>query len=78
MKLGFALSLFAAIWCAAVLVKVLVVRSRREPYRFTQWDGGLALRGKELGAAGTAWFALFAIGLGAIALYQLVRWMPYV
>ena len=75
MKLGFALSLFAFVWCVAVLFKVLAVRGRGEPYRFTQWDGGLMLRGKELERAGTLWFAGFALVLGAISGYQLLRWM---
>ena len=75
MKLGFALSLFAFVWCVAVLFKVLAVRGRGEPYRFTQWDGGLMLRGKELERAGTLRFAGFALVLGAIAGYQLLRWM---
>jgi hypothetical protein len=74
MKLGVALSLFALIWCIAVVVKAAGVRGRREPYRFRQWDGGLMLRGTELGPAGTLRFVMFAVVLGAIAAYQLVRW----
>jgi hypothetical protein len=77
MKIGAALSLFALLWCAAVVVKVAVVVGRREPYRFTQWDGGLMFRGKEVRGTGTAAFAAFAVVCGAIAAYQLVRWMPY-
>ncbi len=74
MKLGALLSTFALVWCIAVVLKVAGVRSRGEPYRFRQWDGGLMLRGTELGPAGTLRFLGFAIVLGAIAAYQLVRW----
>lgn len=77
MKLGAALSLFALVWCVAVLVKIAVVRGRREPYRFTQWDGGLMLRGTELGTTGMAAFAVFTVVLGAVAAFQVVRWVPY-
>jgi hypothetical protein len=74
MKLGVLLSTFALVWCIAVVLKVAGVRSRREPYRFRQWDGGLMLRGTELGPAGTLRFLGLAIVLGVIAAYQLVRW----
>ena len=74
MKLGIALSLFALVWCVAVLLKILAVRGRREPYRFTQWDGGLMLRGTTMGPRGMAWFAALAVVLGAVATYQLYRW----
>ena len=74
MQLGMALSLFALVWCIAVVIKVASVRSRGENYQFTQWDGGLMLRGKELGRSGALWFGAFAVALGAAALYQLVRW----
>jgi hypothetical protein len=68
------LSLFAWVWCAAVLVKIVVMRSRREPYQFGQWDGGTMLRGKTLGSNGTIGMCIFVITLGAVATYQLVRW----
>ena len=75
MKVGLYLSVFAAIWCVAVLVKVAAVRSRSEPYTFRQWDGGLALRGTSLGRGGTYAFGGFAIILGATALIMLRLWM---
>jgi hypothetical protein len=74
MKLGIVLSLLALVWCVAVLVKVLAVRRRGESYRFSQWDGGLMLRGTTLGPNGMLGFTIMAVVLGAIATYQLVRW----
>jgi hypothetical protein len=44
------------------------------PYRFTQWDGGLMLRGTTLGPNGMLGFTIMAVVLGAIATYQLARW----
>ncbi|HEX7699674.1 MAG TPA: hypothetical protein VF403_03105 [Kofleriaceae bacterium] len=74
MKLGIVLSLLALVWCVAVIVKVITVRRRGEPYRFTQWDGGLILRGTTLGPNGMVGFTIVAVALGAIATYQLARW----
>jgi hypothetical protein len=74
MEIGIVLSLLGLVWCIAVLCKVASVRSRKETYRFTQWDGGLMMRGTELSPGGALWFALFAAAVGAVALYQLVRW----
>ena len=71
---GSTLSVLAMIWAAAVVCKVVVVVSRGEPYRFTQWDGGLLLRGKAIGRRGTIAFGLLVVGLGAIAAYQCIRW----
>ena len=74
MQLGIALSLFALVWCIAVVIKVIGTRSSREPYQFRQWDGGLMMRGKTLSPSGALWFGAFAIALGLIAAYQLERW----
>ena len=73
MKLGIALSVFALVWCVVVLFKIAAL-SRNEPYRFAQWDGGLLMKGVELGPRGKLGFALFAVVVGAIAAWQLVRW----
>jgi hypothetical protein len=35
------------------------------------------LRGTTLGATGTIVFTAFTVVLGAVAFYQLVRWVPY-
>lgn len=68
MKPAFVILWLAPIWCAAVVVKVLGARSRRQPYRFAMWDGGLMLSGNELGPVGQIVFAALAVALGAVAL----------
>ncbi|MDB4956555.1 MAG: hypothetical protein JWO36_4124 [Myxococcales bacterium] len=74
MKLATLMCVMAMIWSAAVLLKLATARSRGEPYRFTQWDGGLMLRGTTLGGAGMVGFAVFVAVLGSIAAYELVHW----
>jgi hypothetical protein len=76
MKAAFVILWLAPIWCAAVLVKVVGARSRKEPYRFAMWDGGLMLSGNELGPVGQIVWAVLAIALGAVAIAVLVRGMP--
>jgi hypothetical protein len=68
MKPAFVILWLAPIWCAAVVVKVLGARSRKQPYRFAMWDGGLMLSGNELGPVGQIVFAALAVALGAVAL----------
>ena len=52
MKPAFVILWLAPIWCVAVVVKALGARSRKQPYRFAMWDGGLMLSGNELGPVG--------------------------
>jgi hypothetical protein len=71
---GQVLSLLIFLWCLAVVIKVAGVLSRREPYEFTWWDGGLMLNGKAMGRAGSAWFGVFALALGGFSARLLVLW----
>lgn len=71
MKPAFVILWLTPIWSAAVIIKVLGVRGRREKYRFAMWDGGLMLRGTELGATGQVLFAGLAVALAIAALYVL-------
>ena len=71
---GSTLSLLVCLWCAAVVIKVLSVLGRREPYQFIWWDGGLMLSGKALARTGTWWFGAFALGLGLISGRTLLLW----
>jgi hypothetical protein len=72
MKPAFVVLWLAPIWCVAVVVKVLGARSRKQPYRFAMWDGGLMLRGNELGPVGQILWALMAVALGAVAIGVIV------
>jgi hypothetical protein len=74
MKLGPWFSVIACIWCVAILSKVITVRLRGERYKFTSWDGGLMLRGTELGAGGTYAFGMFVAALGGVSLWVLHAW----
>ncbi|MEP6859499.1 MAG: hypothetical protein ABJE66_02705 [Deltaproteobacteria bacterium] len=76
MKAAFVILWLAPIWCAAVLFKVVGARSRKEPYRFAMWDGGLMLSGNELGPVGQILWASMAVGLAAVAIAVLARGMP--
>jgi len=76
MKAAFVVLWLAPIWCAAVLFKVVGARSRKEPYRFAMWDGGLMLSGTELGPVGQLLWALLALGLAAVAIAVIARGMP--
>jgi hypothetical protein len=68
MKPAFVILWLTPIWCVAVVVKVLGARSRNQPYRFTMWDGGLMLRGTELGRVGQIVWAVMAVALAAVAI----------
>lgn len=67
MKAAFVVLWLAPIWGAAVVIKVLGVRARKQPYRFAMWDGGLMLSGTELGPVGQVLWAVMAVALGAAA-----------
>ncbi|HEY6035239.1 MAG TPA: hypothetical protein VIV58_13285 [Kofleriaceae bacterium] len=54
-----------------MVIKLLGARSRRAHYRFAMWDGGLMLRGTELGPAGQIGFGLLAVALAAVAIWLL-------
>ena len=62
------------IWAVAVVWKVGVVRSRREPYVFSFWDGGLMLQGKQLGSGGALAFGGFAVALAVAAGVLVAKW----
>lgn len=66
-------SLLAIVWCIAVLVKVIELRGRAANYRFTWWDGGTMLKGKELGPAASWVFAAFSVTLLVVSAYVAVR-----
>lgn len=67
------LSTIILLWSVAVLCKLAGARSRGAPYQFSQWDGGLALRGRVLGRTGATAFAVFSIVLAVVAGYLLTR-----
>ncbi len=69
----FYFSLLAIAWCLAALVKVIEVRGRGANYRFTWWDGGMMLNGKELGPSASWGFAAFSVGLLVLSAYSAVR-----
>lgn len=71
MKPAFVIVWLTPVWCAAVVIKLLGARSRRAHYRFAMWDGGLMLRGTELGPAGQIGFGLLAVALAAVAIWLL-------
>lgn len=75
MKAAFVVLWLAPIWCAAVVFKVLAVRSRKEPYRFGMWDGGLMLSGTELGPVGQILWAVMTVAVGGAAIWVLARGM---
>jgi len=70
------LSFLSLIWCVAVLIKLSAVRSRGQPYVFTTWDGGLMLRGRQLGRTGSTMFAAFCIAVGGVAAWVFFRAAP--
>jgi len=74
MKLAPWFCVIGAIWSVAILSKVITVRLRREPYKFTFWDGGLMLSGTELGAAATCAFGVFVAALGGVSIWVLHAW----
>jgi len=76
MKAAFVILWLAPVWCAAVLFKIAGARSRKEPYRFAMWDGGLMLSGTELGPVGQILWALLSLALAAVAIAVLARGMP--
>ena len=69
MSYYFYVSVMAAIWCIAVLVKVVETRGRSASYQFSWWDGGTMFSGKELGASGSWLFAMFSMALLALSVY---------
>jgi hypothetical protein len=73
MKTAAILSVAVLVWSLAVLCKLALARSRGEPYTFTQWDGGLVLRGRVLGRAGATGFAVFCVVLVAVSASMLAR-----
>ena len=72
MKPAFIILWLAPFWAAAVVIKVLGARSRKEPYRFAMWDGGLMASGNTLGPVGQILWAASAIILGAVAIGVIV------
>ena len=65
------------VWSIAVLCKLTSTRSRRVPYVFTQWDGGLMLKGTELGKTGTIVLLVLCSSIVIASIYMLVgvtRW----
>lgn len=64
----------AILWSIAILYKVVTVRRRGEPYKFTMWDGGMMLSGVEMGPAATWVFGAFVVALGAVSIYVLNMW----
>ena len=73
MKTAAILSVAVLAWSIAVLCKLAAARSRGEPYTFTQWDGGLALRGRVLGRTGAIALAVFCLVLAGVSGYMLSR-----
>ena len=73
MKTAAILSLFSMIWCFAALVKIAGCLSRKEPYTFRQWDGGLMLRGQTMGRVGSMIFGAFCLACGIGAAYLFAR-----
>ena len=67
------LSVVTLVWSIAVLCKLAGARARGVPYTFTQWDGGLALRGRVLGRTGAIALAVFCAALALVAGYLLSR-----
>ena len=65
------LSFVSAIFCIAVLVKAVEALRRREPYRFTTWDGGLMLRGAAVHAVVPI---VLSIVLGVVSAALFVQW----
>ena len=72
MKPAFIILWLAPFWCAAVIIKLLGVRSRKEKYRFVMWDGGLMLSGTELGPVGQMLWAVLTLALAAAAIAVIV------
>ena len=69
MKTAAILSFVSLIWCIAVLVKLGSCLSRKAPYTFSQWDGGLMLRGQTIGRVGTTVLGVFCVACGSGAAY---------
>jgi len=73
MKTAGILSILILVWSIAVLCKLAAARSRGEPYQFTQWDGGLVLRGTVLGRTGAIVLAVFAVVMVGVSGYLLME-----
>ena len=69
MKTAAILSFVSMIWCIAVLVKLGSCFSKKTPYTFSQWDGGLVLRGQTIGRVGTTVLTIFSLACGIAAAY---------
>ena len=73
MKTAAIFSFVSMIWCIAVLVKLGSCMSRKTPYTFSQWDGGLVLRGQTIGRVGTTVLGVFCLVCGGGAAYLFAR-----
>jgi hypothetical protein len=61
------------LWSIAVLCKLVSVHSSGTPYTFTMWDGGLMLRGRVLGRAGSIALAVFCIVMAGVSVHLLAQ-----
>lgn len=74
MKTGPLFAWIAVIYSILILAKVISVLVRRERYKFTFWDGGMLLSGKELGTAGTYAFGAMILALGSVGIWLVHAW----
>ena len=62
----------AAVYSVLVVIKVVGVWKHPDPdskYEFKTWDGGLLMRGKQIGKQGALVFAIVMIGLTVALVY---------